>query len=287
VKEFFGDGEARRYKEAPKFTCSKADPLGVRKKVAPKKPGGDPTFEWTFDLTKYAKTWVAKGSPATAVMFVPAKPRKAGASDENWRVVFTGSVKPEEHGVRTTLVYEPAALEDPLGGLDFSTVGGSGSGGSGGFGTTSGGSTIAGSSGSSPAAPSSAPATGRAPAGGDATAPAKANDEALAAAETDQLPAPIGMPWYMWLGILAGIIGFSLVRSFVLESATGIRPNGVLAQIQRINARRRGTTVTAAAAGEASALAGLRTAIASAGAGFSKLGGKARHLAGKLSTGRR
>lgn len=288
VKEFFGDGEARRYKEAPKFTCSKSDPLGVRKKVKPKKKGGDPTFEWTFDLTEYAKTWVGKGSPATAVMFVPAKPKNAGPSDNNWRVVFTGSVKPQEHGVRTTLVYEPAALGAPLGGLDFSTVGGSGSGSSGGFGSTSGGSTFTDSSGSSPAAPSSAPATGRAaPAADDATAPAKANDKALAAAETDRVPAPIGMPWYMWLGILGGIVGFSLVRNFVLESATGIRPNGVLAQIQQINARRRGTTVTAAAAGGASPLTGLRTAITTAGAGLTKLGGKARHLVGKLSMGRR
>ena len=48
------------------------------------------------------------------------------------------------------------------------------------------------------------------------------------------------MPGYVWLMLLAGLIAFSLVRSVVIESATGIRPDGVLAQIQRINAERRG-----------------------------------------------
>jgi hypothetical protein len=286
VSEFFGDGEARRYKEAPKFKCSKSDPVGVRKKVKPKKQGGDPTFEWTFDLTQFAQTWVGKGSPATAVMFVPAQPKKTGAADENWRVVFTGAAKPEEHGVRSTLVYEPVALDDPLGGLDFGTVtGGSGSAGSGGFGAGSGGSSFTGSSGS-PSAPSAPGANTKAPAGGGSAAPAKTTDDALAAAEADQPPAPIGVPWYMWLAIIAGVVGFTLVRNFVLESATGIRPNGVLAQIQQINARRRGTALSTAAS-ETSPLTALRAGLASAGAAFAGAAGKARHLVGKLSAGRR
>ncbi len=57
------------------------------------------------------------------------------------------------------------------------------------------------------------------------------------------------MPGYVWLAILAGIVAFTLVRSVVLESAAGIRPNGVLAQIQRLNADRHGTAVATAAAG--------------------------------------
>jgi hypothetical protein len=286
VREFFGDGEARKYKEAPKFTCSKSDPVGMRKKVAPKKKGGDPTFEWTFDLTRFAKTWVAKGSPATAVMFVPAQPKNVGPSDQNWRVVFTGAVKPEEHGVRSTLVYEPATLDDPLGGLDFGTItGGSGSGGSGGFATGAGGSSFTGSSGSGSSAPS-APAATKAPSGSGAGASTKSTDDALAAAEAEQPPAPIGVPWYMWLAIIAGVIAFSLVRNFVLESATGVRPNGVLAQIQQINARRRGTALTAAA-GDASPLSALHTGLASAGTALAGVAGKARDLIGKLNVGRR
>ncbi|MGH2787930.1 MAG: hypothetical protein ACRDJV_08470 [Actinomycetota bacterium] len=276
IKEFFGDGEARLYKEAPKFACSGSDPVGVRKKVKPKKKGADPTFEWTFNLTKFAQSWVAKGAPATGVMLMPMAPKNPGANDNSWRVVFTGAANPKEHGVVTTLVYEPAALPDVL---DFGDLGGgtggAGSGGSTGFGG-SGGSGLSGSSGSGGSASGGGSA---APASTDdaaaSTAPSEPADEALASAEADQPPAPIRMPWYVWLGILAGIVGFTLVRNFVLESATGVRPNGVLAQIQQINARRRGMSISAAAATSSSPLAAMS-------AGLARIGDTVRTLAGRL-----
>jgi hypothetical protein len=59
------------------------------------------------------------------------------------------------------------------------------------------------------------------------------------------------------------IVGFSLVRSIVLESATGVRPDGVLSTIHRINADR---------AGPAQAVEG--GALSSVGAGIKSVLGK-------------
>jgi hypothetical protein len=279
VKEFFGDGEARQYKEAPKYSCAKSDPVGTRKKVKGKK-GSEETFEWNFDLTPLAQKWVAKGAPVTAVMLTPVEPKKSGASDNQWRVVYTGSANPKEKGVKTTLVYEPAEFEDPLDNLDFGPTTSPGGGSTGGFGSTGGSGFSGGGSGAGSLPAGNAPA-----AGGDSktssTQPAtNTKDAAKAAAELEQPPAPIGVPWYMWLAIIGGIVAFTFVRNFVLETATGIRPNGVLAQIQRINAERRGTALTQAAETSpvAAGLAGL-TATAR------KLGGGARSLMGKLFRG--
>jgi hypothetical protein len=278
VTEFFGDGEARLYKEAPKFKCSKSDPMGTRKKV-PGKKGSDPTFEWTFNLTGFAKKWVAKGSPVTAVMFMPVEPKNPGPGDREWRVVFTGAAKPEEKGVRSILVFEPAEFEDPLAGLDFSDTGSSGGGSSGGFGST-GGFEFGGDGSSASSLPAGKASTGGSTAPRDE--PANTTDDAAnAAAEAAQPPAPIGVPWYMWLAILVGIAGFTLVRNFVLESATGVRPNGVLAQIKRINADRRGSAATLA---ESSPVTAAWSGLMDAGRRF---GGGVRSLAGKIGLGRK
>jgi hypothetical protein len=82
------------------------------------------------------------------------------------------------------------------------------------------------------------------------------------------------MPGYVWLAILAGIIGFTLVRSVVLESASGIRPNGVLAQIQRLNADRHGGATAASAA--------TTSPFAPVGRAFAGLKEKAGSLGSKL-----
>ena len=79
----------------------------------------------------------------------------------------------------------------------------------------------------------------------DVPAALAAEEPAAAPTAADDGPAGGGLPGYAWLALLAGMIGFSLLRRAVFESATGIRPDGVLAQIQRLNAERRGSNAAA------------------------------------------
>ena len=61
-------------------------------------------------------------------------------------------------------------------------------------------------------------------------------------------------------------MGFALVRKVVLESATGIRPNGVLATIHALNSENATGPATTAASG-----GGIGSAI---GHGLKTVGGK-------------
>lgn len=284
VEEFFGDGEASLYREMPKSTCSESDPVAPRKelKLKPKNEGGgnepqppeqdEPVFGYTFDLTEFARTWVEESSPMTAVLLMPVKPKEADydpATDANWRSVLVGNQ--EEGAIKTFLSYTPPKdplpptddpLDDPT--LDDST----------------GGSTVTTTSGSD---------FGTSDTGSiDTGTPTDTGDAAdmptdLVAEETDPTSAvvPKGWPGYVWLGILAGIVGLSMVRSVVLERTAGIRPDGVLAQIRRLNASRRGVELAAATeAGGGTAAAG---ALASIVAGLKSLGEKTGGIAGKLN----
>jgi hypothetical protein len=261
VNEFFGDGEAREYKKAPRYKCAKkGDPVGERKKVAPKQPGGDPTFEWVFDLTKFAQIWAKGKSPAAAVMLFPEEPKKPGAPDNaDWRVVFTGA---HDKGVKTLLVSEPPKVEvdDPTtpndntnddpgndtsdntdstptvppatgtDGTDYSSTSSTSSSGDFGTGTVDTSGTGVTDSGTVTDTPTP-------------QAPVQAAPGSEAAADTT---VPVeSFPGYVWLAILGGLIGFSLVRRTVIESTTGARPDGVLAQIREMNARRRGVAPAA------------------------------------------
>lgn len=241
VQEFFGPGEARQYKEAPKFECSDADPIAERKEVQVKNEDGEEEdrFQYTFDLTTYAVRWIEEGKLQSSIMLFPVQPEEAefdGASDSNWRVVLTGSG--EANGVITDLRFTPGELPDfdGLGDLDTGGFGDTGS-----FGTGDTGSFGTGDTGSFSGDAEEAPATGDAPAEEEPSI----LDE-LAAEETSGTTEG-GLPGYVWLAVLAGLIGFSLVRQVVLEQTAGIRPDGVLAQIRRLNADRRGTGIEAAA----------------------------------------
>jgi hypothetical protein len=79
----------------------------------------------------------------------------------------------------------------------------------------------------------------------------------------------------MWLAILAGLVGFSMVRSIVVEKTTGVRPNGVLAQIKSLNASHDGGGAdVASTAGSA----GLGSALGAIGQGFSSFSGKLKSI---------
>ena len=283
IDEFFGDGEASLYSEVPKYTCSETDPIAPRKEIKVEDEGGEggndpqppeqeePTFGYTFDLTEFARTWVEEGTPMTAVMLMPVKPKEADynpATDANWRTVLVGAL--EENGVKTSLTYtpppDPVIPDDPSDPSDPGT----------GFDPTS---TTTTTSGSGSIPPSSGAVGGVTTPESPETADAPTD---LAAGETESASdvVPEGWPGYVWLAILAGIVGFSMVRSVVLERTVGIRPDGVLAQIRRLNASRRG--VELGAGGDAAAAAGTGT-VGSIVAGLKSLGEKTGGITGKLN----
>lgn len=240
VNAFFGDGDARPYKEAPRYTCSDTDPIAKRKEV--KGQGDSVDHVWTFDLTAFAQEWIKEFTTNTSIMLTPKAPQgyKPGDTDgqDNWRVVLQGPKAPGgKQGVKASITFDPAELEPPP---TVPTTGTTGT--TGGVGTVSTGSGGI-STGSSDLGGGSIGGTG------GATAPTEAGGETpapVAAAGADQTPA--GMPGYVWLALLAGLIGWTLFRSVILENVKGIRPDGVLAQIQRLNTQRRGGAIAAVAA---------------------------------------
>ena len=263
VNAFFGDAEARPYKEVPKYECTNADPMATRKEVDSDKDGPGSNFYWTFDLTDYAKKWTAKFSAVTGIMLVGV-PITTGEGDnaeqdsDSWRVVLAGPKF--QNGVTTSIDYIPA--EDPVFPPTDPGTTDPGTGiptdpGTTGFDT---GVTETGDTG----LPETGD-TGDAGAGAEET-PAPANTELPAVA---QAPEVEELPGYMWLALLAGLVGFSLVRSVVIEKTTGIRPDGVLATIHRLNTERTGASPSAEASG-AGGLAAVGGALGGIG---SKIGG--------------
>ncbi|MGH2754476.1 MAG: hypothetical protein ACRDLB_08575 [Actinomycetota bacterium] len=273
VEQFFGDGEARLYKEAPRFSCSKSDPVAKRKAVEVKTNEGKvERFQYKFDLTRFARSW-ADAAPVAAIMLFPAEPKEADfdpATDNNWRVVLDGPQ--EKNSIVTKAVFDPPA-EDELDELDdlddlddLDTTGSSD-----GFDT---GTTDSFDSGSSDVAGSDTAAG--APATDTATEDPLATSDDELAGESTAATGTQGLPGYMWLALLAGLVGFFLFRSVVLESTAGIRPDGVLAQIRQINATRRGTTV------EPEQTVGLAARLAPLSHGFKRVGGAASVLKNKI-----
>lgn len=253
VTQFFGDGDAREYEEAPKFKCSKKDPIASRKEAKVKNAEGEKVdgFIWSFNLTSFAKKWTSGKIPVAAIMLQPVQPKEAKfdpATDSNWRVVLVGGR--EEGGMKTEVVFtEPSIPEVP----DVIDTG-----------TTDTGSTDTdfdtGASSDSDLDSSETPAAEDEPV-----------DLASGPTSAEEIFAKVGgIPWYGWLALLAGMLGFSALRSVVLESTAGARPGGVLAQIHRINAERRGVDPQATA-GRTSPFAALTATFKSARATVTKV----------------
>ena len=266
IPEIFGDAEGAPYKELPPYECSSSDPVATRKEIKSVDPDSD-TDEidhvWTFDLTDHAKQWAESFTAATNIMLVGKEPQETGEND-SWRVVFAGPKV--EKGIVTELVYEPGDFgftppPPPTSPTDpgFTSTG-SGSAPSFGTGSTDFGTgTVAGSD----------TGTGTETPGAE---PSVAPGEELAG---DTIPSGSeGLPSYVWLALLAGLIGFTLVRQVVIESTTGIRPDGVLSKIHALNAGRRADAVDAVTG--PTPLDGLAA-----------LGGKVKGLFGKLPFGRK
>ncbi|MEA2452687.1 MAG: hypothetical protein QOG04_1397 [Actinomycetota bacterium] len=261
LPDIFGDVEAAEYVEVPRYQCSGTDPVAERKEIKAVDEGDTDGIDhvWTFDLTPFAQQWAQEFSFSTSIMLVGAKPNAADTGpQDSWRVVFAGPKV--EKGIQTELVYEPGEAEgfgpgttptDPGTGVT-TTTGGTTDFGTGttdfGVGTDTGTGTTTGVP-DPGASPSAAPGS-----------------EGLASAPLQ----PSGTPGYVWLALLAGLIAFAMVRQVVVESTTGIRPNGVLAKIHALNADRRGVAAetTTGSSGIGSTFAGVGRTIA---APFKKL----------------
>jgi hypothetical protein len=250
IEGFLTEGLGRPFNEAPRFTCSDSDPFAQREEVKTK--DGDVEHVWTFDLTKFAQGWVEDVTSTTAIMLVGKAPKQETGADDSWRVVFTGPKFEAGNipGLETKISYipgkTPALPVDPIGDTTGTT-------GTTDFGGTSGTTDFGGTTGTTDFGSSTGSTDVGTGGTTDSTAgatddPAAAEEPPALAIEGAETVAP-PMPGYVWLAILAGIVAFTLVRSVVLESASGIRPNGVLAQIQRLNAERNGVAATTAGAG--------------------------------------
>ena len=267
LPQIFGDAEGRPYDEVPTYECSGSDPIAKRKEIKAVDEGDTDDIDhmWTFDLTDFAKGWAEEFSVATNIMIVGKKPKETNGQD-SWRVVLAGPKA--QRGIVTKLVFEPGEIEvAPI----APPTGGTGS--SSGFTSTGTGSTTTdfGSGSTDLGSGSTTPGTSSDttdPAGSPSPAPA---GDALAS----EVAGTEEMPGYVWLALLAGLVGFILVRQAVIENTTGIRPDGVLAKIHALNAERRGV---------------VEEAVAPAG-GLSQVLGSARskisELTGKLPFGRK
>ncbi|MFN2594753.1 MAG: hypothetical protein ABR579_07690 [Actinomycetota bacterium] len=274
ISQVFGAGQARPVNEAPKYACTDLDPVATRKTIKPKgnaspPPGQDANDHvWTFDLTPFAQKWVKTFTVTTSIMIVGRPPNnydpKNMDNSDNWRVVLAGpQVK---NGVKATITYTPPASSGTGGtggsgtgtGTDTGTGTSTGTGSTiGSSGTLGGSSTGTGSSGSG--------VTGS---GGSSTAPSPGSTPLAASA-----PAPTepGLPAYVWLAILCGVVGFFLVRSVVVESTGGARSNGVLAQIRNVNEQRRGPTAEPSASSDPALPSRVAAPFKAVGRGISSL----------------
>jgi hypothetical protein len=266
LTQIFGDAEASPYKEVPSYECTPNDPVAERKEIKAVDEGDTDGIDhvWTFDLTEYAQQWAEDLNAAANVMLVGQAPKEEGGPQDSWRVIFAGPKV--EKGIVTELVYEPGEISIP----PIAPPPGSDPGiDTGGFPSTG----DPGDFGSSGLPPGAAPPPG-APAPG--ASPSAAPGEVLAGDETSE---EASLPPYVWMALLGGLIAFALVRQVVIESTTGIRPNGVLAKIHALNADKRGAPVGAVGDGP-SPLSGV-------GAVFGAIGRGAHSLIDKLPFGRK
>lgn len=269
LTQIFGDAEARPYREVPTYGCPEDAPVAERKEIEAVDEGDADGVDhvWTFDLTQYAEEWAQEFTVTTNVMLVGNEPEEEAGGDDTWRVVFAGPRA--KRGVKTVLRYEPAELEIPT--FDDPTT-------TGGSSFTGGGSSFTTGTGSTSDFGGGAPATGGDAAPAPEASPSPGTDlGALASGEGPQVES---MPAYMWLAILAGVIGFVMFRQVVVESTTGIRPDGVLAKIHALNAQRRGIDAEELAAEGGGALVGAANI-------FGALGHRLAGLKSKLPFGRK
>ena len=279
VNQVFGEGAARPTREVPNHECTPSDPTAERKKV---KIDGEERFSYTFDLTEYAKLWASGENLASSILITGAQPKETGPQD-SWRVVLEGPV--EKKGIEVDATITPAEIVPPAPPTEPPAPPGTDPIYSPGTPGTPGTPAVPGTPGTDATTGDSTGAAGAAPTDTGKTEGEQPVDAAeqpgtdLAAA--DQPIPGGGLPGYAWLALAAGMVGFSLLRRAVFDTTAGIRPDGVLAQIQKLNAQRRGTSL-AASMPQPAILAALATTAGVARGATKKVTGTISGLAGKL-----
>jgi hypothetical protein len=154
------------------------------------------------------------------------------------------------NGIVTHLKYTPGETSFPTTPFDPGT------------GTSSGTTFTPGTSGTAGTSGAEATGTGTGtPTDGSTPTPTTASEPTSADAEVESMPA------YMWLALLVGLIGFFLVRSMLLESVAGIRPDGVLARIKALTPPTPDATQSGPLSGMLAGMGTLGRGLRSAGGG--------------------
>jgi hypothetical protein len=225
IDEFWPGGEAEKWETQPTY-----DDTGCAKGKRNEKP--DPPT-WTFNLTRIAGPWGEDPSGSNnGVMLLGVIPKGAGPT-ESWQINVKIPSRdvlatPENESKKTRdraalsltfspgqpMLLAPPPPPPPPPPLDF----GAGAG----FAPSS----DFGSEGTE--TQTEAP-----------QAPATPSGAGIQAEPVAQIRPRA--PWYVWMLIPLGLLAWAAVRPLVLEPARGIRPDGAVAAIQRLNAERRGS----------------------------------------------
>lgn len=191
------------------------------KRKAPE-PGEEGATTWTFDLSKVAADWGEDPFENHGVMFSGAKPGEG--AEGTWQVNLKAPVRDNDATpeideakqtagrIKATMTYLPGSgSQSGTGGLPDGGAGVSGGGG--------------------------APGGGEPPAGDPPASGPDSGDTPKPAAGAPYTPR---MPWYVWLLIPVAVVSTFLVRGALGEGAAAAAGAGVIAQIRRQNAARRG-----------------------------------------------
>ena len=210
-----GADEPELWKDKPEA----ADVCAKGKRSAPK-TGEQGPVTWTFDLSTVAADWGDDPFENHGVVFSAVKPGEG--AEGTWQINLKTPVRDNDatpeideakqsaNRVKATMTYLPGA----------GNQGGSG-------GVPAGG---------------DAPGGGGAPGGGEPPA----GDPPKAGPDSGDSPTPVAapyaprMPWYVWLLIPVALISAFLVRGALGDTAPAAAGAGVIEQIRRQNAARRG-----------------------------------------------
>jgi hypothetical protein len=221
IDEFWPGGEAEKWDTQPNYADSGC--------VKGKRNARSDTPRWTFNLTPVARPWGEDPSGSNnGVMLVGVVPQNAAAT-ESWQINVKipsrdNQATPGDESRQTrnravlSLTYtpgEPSILAPPAPPPPAPPPPAFGGG--------------------APAPPSSD--FGKQPGGGKPAAPEPPGESIQAEPVAQAQPRA---PWYVWLLIPIGLLAWAAVRPVVLEPTRGIRSEGAVVAIRRLNAERRG-----------------------------------------------
>ncbi|HEV8572863.1 MAG TPA: hypothetical protein VGR49_07440 [Actinomycetota bacterium] len=263
IEDFWPGGEAEKWETAPAYDDSAC--------VKGKRNGKSDPPTWTFNLTRIAGPWGEDPFGSNSgVMLLGVIPKDAGPTD-SWQINLKvpsrdKEVTPGDDYKQTrdravlsltfspgqAAVLAPPPPPPPPPPPDF----GSGAG----FAPSS----DFGSQGSEPQSPVT-------------QSPAPPSAESIPAEPVSE--ARPRAPWYVWMLIPLGLLAWAAVRPLILEPARGIRPDGAVMAIRRLNAQRRGSPLEE----PVDPLVRTLHALQGAGRGIARVSGAVRVGTGRVA----